>query len=566
MEFISNSKSGQFFFYSHDGRYMIKTQTTEENKFMKRILPHYYRYVSENPHTFLVRIYGMHRVKMYHLQRKVHFVIMGSVFDTPVPINTIYDLKGSLVGRRASAHDREVGGVLKDNDLVEDGTKLKLGSKRQAFLDQIEKDTHFLAGLNIMDYSLLVGIHSRASREEPQEQLEQEKAGPVVNVDPVSATVHVSHNVRSKTPFRKIDPTPSAKPLGRGHSLSQGDEGEEAVVGLGDIPSLNPANRPRSQSLSGGGMNRRRSTASVGGGTKRANPRRMSAAITAAEQISSSGSQGEYSPTDLMNAPSLSGLSDADITNTTLTAAGSGGIIDRQLSDNASVLSGASDVYTEDEGDLEIEEDDDADCDQGDSDVEFDPEVLAALMSRRGSVYEDEEDGEGTRIATEGGQEDTLVLQKHAVGESAASSVRQDAVDAGDISVALADNSETQESSVAGAGISGEEGRAVRELFNDDQDLARLSLAAEKEMMISSRKLTFGPGAARVHPWTSRADMGINSRLENEMRGDEIYYVGIIDILQQYNASKRAETFFKVSLYKSFLPASADLYSAGIKE
>ena len=46
-----------------------------------------------------VRIFGMHRVKMYHLRRKVHFVIMGTVFDTPEEIHTIYDLKGSTVGR-----------------------------------------------------------------------------------------------------------------------------------------------------------------------------------------------------------------------------------------------------------------------------------------------------------------------------------------------------------------------------------------------------------------------------------------------------------------------------------
>ena len=39
---------------------MIKTQTTAENRFMNRILPHYYKYVTEN-HTTLVRVYGMHR-------------------------------------------------------------------------------------------------------------------------------------------------------------------------------------------------------------------------------------------------------------------------------------------------------------------------------------------------------------------------------------------------------------------------------------------------------------------------------------------------------------------------
>lgn len=58
IEFISNSKSGQFFFYSHDGKFMIKTQTKEENKFMKRILPHYYKFLTENPHSLLVRILG----------------------------------------------------------------------------------------------------------------------------------------------------------------------------------------------------------------------------------------------------------------------------------------------------------------------------------------------------------------------------------------------------------------------------------------------------------------------------------------------------------------------------
>lgn len=64
----------------------------------------------------------MYRVKMYHIRRKVHFVIMVSVFDTPAEIKTIYDLKGSSVGRSVSKEERENGAVLKDNDLLEDGS------------------------------------------------------------------------------------------------------------------------------------------------------------------------------------------------------------------------------------------------------------------------------------------------------------------------------------------------------------------------------------------------------------------------------------------------------------
>lgn len=36
IEFISNAKSGQFFFYSSDGKYMIKTMTNAESKYLRR--------------------------------------------------------------------------------------------------------------------------------------------------------------------------------------------------------------------------------------------------------------------------------------------------------------------------------------------------------------------------------------------------------------------------------------------------------------------------------------------------------------------------------------------------
>ncbi len=61
IEFIANSKSGQFFFYSHDGKYMIKTQTREESLLLRSIMPQYVDHLNKYPDSLLVRFYGMHR-------------------------------------------------------------------------------------------------------------------------------------------------------------------------------------------------------------------------------------------------------------------------------------------------------------------------------------------------------------------------------------------------------------------------------------------------------------------------------------------------------------------------
>lgn len=102
LEFISNSKSGQFFFYSHDRRYMIKTVSQGESKFLRKILPEYYAHIMAHPNTLLTRFFGMHRVKP-HKKREQHFLIMGSVFYTQRTMDLVFDLKGSSqVGRNFS--------------------------------------------------------------------------------------------------------------------------------------------------------------------------------------------------------------------------------------------------------------------------------------------------------------------------------------------------------------------------------------------------------------------------------------------------------------------------------
>ncbi len=156
IEFVSNAKSGQFFFYSHDGRYMIKTQKQEEKTFLRQILPEYYRHLKNNPHSFLTHFYGMYRVKIPDLGKSVHFVIMKSVFNTECEIHKIWDLKGSTLGRRAKRGDS----VHKDLDILDEGRKIHVGAKyKDGIMKILKKDAEFLAKMNIMDYSLLLGVH-----------------------------------------------------------------------------------------------------------------------------------------------------------------------------------------------------------------------------------------------------------------------------------------------------------------------------------------------------------------------------------------------------------------------
>ncbi|KFG64647.1 phosphatidylinositol-4-phosphate 5-Kinase, partial [Toxoplasma gondii RUB] len=65
IEFESNSKSGQFFLFSHDGKYLIKTIGLREVKQMLKILPAYVDHLLSNPNSLLTRLFGLHRVEIY---------------------------------------------------------------------------------------------------------------------------------------------------------------------------------------------------------------------------------------------------------------------------------------------------------------------------------------------------------------------------------------------------------------------------------------------------------------------------------------------------------------------
>ena len=86
-------------------------------------------------------------------------MVMGNLFLTDLPIHRKYDLKGSTQGRFTKAAKLETGTTLKDLDLE---VTFKLEEAwHQKLHEQLTRDCQLLEAMNVMDYSLLLGVHYR---------------------------------------------------------------------------------------------------------------------------------------------------------------------------------------------------------------------------------------------------------------------------------------------------------------------------------------------------------------------------------------------------------------------
>lgn len=161
-ELSSPGKSGSFFYFSRDYRFIIKTIHHSEHKMLRKILKDYYNHVKNNPNTLISQFYGLHRVKL-PFGKKIHFIVMNNLFPPHHDLHRTYDLKGSSLGREyISPRGRDMvnNAVQKDINWIKNKESLKLGPlKSNLLITQLQKDVELLKRLNIMDYSLLVGIH-----------------------------------------------------------------------------------------------------------------------------------------------------------------------------------------------------------------------------------------------------------------------------------------------------------------------------------------------------------------------------------------------------------------------
>lgn len=139
---------------------------------MKGMLRNYHEYLTEkNTDSMISRVFGLHKVIFYRKRgktsQKIYFCVMNNVFQTTKKIDLRYDLKGSTYGRQTVKDksgiivDRSV--ALKDLDFLQKKDIFKVGHEnREKIVNILRQDAQFFADNNIIDYSLLVGIHNRS--------------------------------------------------------------------------------------------------------------------------------------------------------------------------------------------------------------------------------------------------------------------------------------------------------------------------------------------------------------------------------------------------------------------
>ncbi|CAK85945.1 unnamed protein product (macronuclear) [Paramecium tetraurelia] len=170
-ELTSTGKSGSFFYYTADGQFTLKTIHHQEFRFLKQIMRNYYYHLKNYPETLIIKLFGMHKIGIKYqtmLREKViYFVIMSNVFSTNQEINVRYDLKGSTYGRYTIDNDPTV--ARKDLNFLEDKEKnMRLNinkNKSMLFFNQLEKDCKFFEDNDIIDYSLLLGLHAKGNKQ-----------------------------------------------------------------------------------------------------------------------------------------------------------------------------------------------------------------------------------------------------------------------------------------------------------------------------------------------------------------------------------------------------------------
>ncbi|KAE7998383.1 hypothetical protein FH972_002933 [Carpinus fangiana] len=159
-------KSNVFFAKTLDDRFIIKQVTKTELESFMKFAPAYFKYlfesISTRSPTCLAKILGIYQVSK-HLkggkESKMDVLVMENLLYRR-NVTRLYDLKGCSRSR----YNPDTSGnnkVLLDQNLIEamPTSPIFVGNQAKRLLERaVWNDTSFLASVDVMDYSLLVGV------------------------------------------------------------------------------------------------------------------------------------------------------------------------------------------------------------------------------------------------------------------------------------------------------------------------------------------------------------------------------------------------------------------------
>ncbi|XP_004287678.1 PREDICTED: 1-phosphatidylinositol-3-phosphate 5-kinase FAB1A [Fragaria vesca subsp. vesca] len=160
-------KSNVFFAKTLDDRFIIKQVTKTELESFIKFAPAYFKYLSDSistrSPTCLAKILGIYQVSTKlgkaGKETKMDVLVMENLLFRR-NVSRLYDLKGSSRSRY-NADTSGSNKVLLDQNLIEamPTSPIFVGNRAKRLLERaVWNDTAFLASVDVMDYSLLVGV------------------------------------------------------------------------------------------------------------------------------------------------------------------------------------------------------------------------------------------------------------------------------------------------------------------------------------------------------------------------------------------------------------------------
>ncbi|ODV85343.1 hypothetical protein CANARDRAFT_199346 [[Candida] arabinofermentans NRRL YB-2248] len=169
----TGGKSGSAFLKTLDSRFIIKELSRAELEAFVQFAPSYFEYFAQalfhNLPTVLVKIFGFYQIQVKTTipgarSYTLDVLIMENLFYDR-KMSRIFDLKGSMRNRHVEQTGKE-NEVLLDENMVEyiyESPLFVRENAKRLLRASLWNDTLFLAKMNVMDYSLVVGIDSESN-------------------------------------------------------------------------------------------------------------------------------------------------------------------------------------------------------------------------------------------------------------------------------------------------------------------------------------------------------------------------------------------------------------------